>query len=282
MIGIFIYSQYRHHISTDTKLQAEEQIAVTSERMKHRSAPPSLTRDAGSTKPDAIPQDLVATQNKVTKNPAETAKALPPETVKKIQKEAQEPAKKIENQDPGVPRQIFAIIDTSFGSITILLKPKIAPKTVKNFIELAEGREDSEYLAPYHLNGRPFYNGLTIFRVISGYFIQMGDPLNNGRGGPGYTVPDEFNTKAKEIEAGMVIMAHAGIGTTGSQFVIALRRIGELLDDNNTQFGAVLTGLPIAERISQVKTNIFDNPVTPIVLKEVKIQRIYKSKVRQK
>ncbi len=142
----------------------------------------------------------------------------------------------------------IATLDTSCGQIVIQLEPQIAPKTVNNFVFLAD---------------QGFYNGLTFHRVIPGFVIQGGDPLGNGSGGPGYQFADELPTTPYQI--GDVAMANSGPNTNGSQFFIVQGAQGASLSLDYSKFGKVTSGLANVNLIANVPssstTNRPDQPV---------------------
>jgi peptidylprolyl isomerase len=145
---------------------------------------------------------------------------------------------------------IFARITTSRGDIVVRLDFQRAPLTVCNFIALAEGKMDAA-------RGKRYYDGLTFHRVISkgngdaqDFMIQGGDPLGNGRGGPGYRFPDEFDPVLKHDKPGILSMANAGPGTNGSQFFITIVPTPHL-DGRHTIFGQVVQGQNVVNTIKQ-------------------------------
>ena len=132
-------------------------------------------------------------------------------------------------------KQYQATIDTNRGSIVIQLYPDKAPKTVNNFVFLAnEG----------------FYDGLTFHRVIRDFMIQGGDPTGTGRGGPGYKFGDEFRGNDLRHETGVLSMANAGPNTNGSQFFIT-HSPQPHLDGKHTVFGKVVKGMEVVNAIRQ-------------------------------
>jgi len=167
---------------------------------------------------------------------------------------------------------MHAIFDTSKGKFKIKLFADKAPKTVENFVGLAEGTK--EWLDPKSGQKvkRPFYDGLVFHRVIANFMIQGGDPLGNGTGGPGYRFEDEFHPELTHNKPGLLSMANAGPGTNGSQFFITVVKC-PWLDNKHTIFGEVVEGYDVVEKIALVKTGPMDRPVEPIVVTSVKIEK---------
>ncbi|HXE74515.1 MAG TPA: peptidylprolyl isomerase [Candidatus Xenobia bacterium] len=168
---------------------------------------------------------------------------------------------------------VYAILETSMGRMVCRLYADKAPRTVENFIELAEGRKEwtdpntNEYVK------RPFYNGLVFHRVIPDFMIQGGCPLGNGTGGPGYEFEDEFHKDLKHDSPGVLSMANAGPDTNGSQFFITVAAT-PWLDGKHSVFGKVVEGLDVALKISQVARDRNDKPRTPVILEKVTIERV--------
>jgi cyclophilin family peptidyl-prolyl cis-trans isomerase len=158
-----------------------------------------------------------------------------------------------------------AIFKTSLGDFEADLFAKECPETVWNFINLAEGRQETEQ------KGK-FYDGLTFHRVIEGFVIQGGCPLGNGTGGPGYRFKDEFDSTLRHDSEGILSMANAGPGTNGSQFFITLGPTPHL-DDRHSVFGQVVKGLDVVKKIGSVETGAMDRPSEPVVIHSVTIQR---------
>ena len=150
-----------------------------------------------------------------------------------------------------------AEIETTLGKITIELFASEAPDTVKNFVTLAE---------------KGYYDGVIFHRVIPGFMIQSGDPTGTGRGGPGYTILDEFHPKLRHSKAGMLSMANAGPDTGGSQFFITLAATPHL-DDRHAIFGQVIAGQDVVKKIGDTPRDRSDRPQTPVEMKSVKIKR---------
>ena len=165
-----------------------------------------------------------------------------------------------------------AHFDTTLGQFTVELFEQQAPKTVANFIGLAEGSKEWKHPGTGQKHTKPFYDGIVFHRVISGFVIQGGDPLGKGYGGPGYQFEDEFHRDLRHDRAGMLSMANAGPNTNGSQFFITLGTTPHL-DGRHSIFGAVTSGMDVVEKIGQVKTDRDDRPTTPVVINKITIER---------
>lgn len=179
-----------------------------------------------------------------------------------------------------------ATIKTNHGDITIQLFPDQAPKTVENFIALAN---------------KGYYDGVTFHRVIPDFMIQGGDPTGTGAGGDssfGGNFEDEFSPELFNLN-GALSMANAGPNTNGSQFFIVTNEhvddgmIGQMkqagypdaiiekyrdggtpwLDFRHTVFGQVVDGMAVAKEISLVKRDATDKPETPVVMTTVEISK---------
>lgn len=177
-------------------------------------------------------------------------------------------------------------IKTNQGDIKIQLFDELVPKTVKNFIELAE---------------KGYYNGVIFHRVIPDFMIQGGDPTGTGMGGEsiyGRTFEDEFSNKLYNLN-GALSMANAGPNTNGSQFFIVTnsnvpkRMIKQLkaaefpeeiveayrqggtpwLDGRHTVFGQVFEGMDVVKAISKVKRNGKDRPNVDVVMEQVIVEK---------
>jgi cyclophilin family peptidyl-prolyl cis-trans isomerase len=158
-----------------------------------------------------------------------------------------------------------AVFETSLGTFKAELYAKECPETVWNFINLAEGRQETER------EGK-FYDGLTFHRVIEGFVIQGGCPLGTGTGGPGYRFQDEFDSSLRHDSEGIFSMANAGPATNGSQFFITLGATPHL-DNRHSVFGKVIKGMDVVKKIGSVKTGPGDRPVENVVIEKVTIQR---------
>ena len=171
--------------------------------------------------------------------------------------------------EPGV----YARFDTTEGSFTIKLFDKEAPKTVANFVGLADGSKEWKDPVTGEASKKPFYDGVVFHRVINGFMIQGGDRLGQGTGGPGFRFEDEFHPSLRHDRAGILSMANAGPNTNGSQFFITLGPQPHL-DRRHSVFGAVVDGIDVVRKIGGVPTGRQDRPVTPVVMNKVTIERV--------
>jgi peptidyl-prolyl cis-trans isomerase A (cyclophilin A) len=166
----------------------------------------------------------------------------------------------------------FARFETTEGTFKIRLFVEQAPKTVENFVGLAEGTKEWQDPATGQKKKEPFYSGVVFHRVIKDFMIQGGDRLGKGTGGPGYTFGDEFHPSRRHDRAGILSMANSGPNTNGSQFFITLGPTPHL-DNRHSVFGEVVEGLDIVKKIGIVKTGGQDRPVTPVVITQITIER---------
>ena len=144
----------------------------------------------------------------------------------------------------------YAVFETSMGSIVCRLFGKEAPKTVQNFIDLAEGKSDWQDAVSGKKGPGPLYNGTIFHRVIPNFMIQGGDPSGTGRGGPGYRFEDETKGSPYKFDTpGKLAMANAGPNTNGSQFFITLSSF--TLSPDYNLFGEVISGLDVAKRVKK-------------------------------
>jgi len=166
-----------------------------------------------------------------------------------------------------------AVFDTSMGRMTCKLFSQIAPKTVANFVGLAEGTKDWTNPATHQKeHGVPMYNGTTFHRVIPGFMIQGGDPLGTGEGDPGYYIDDEFDPNLNFDVAGRLAMANSGPNTDGSQFFITVAAYPSL-DQHYTIFGQCDPhSILVAQTITEVDRDPSNNkPLQPVVLNKLTI-----------
>ncbi len=169
---------------------------------------------------------------------------------------------------------VHATLHTNAGPIRLELFPNHAPKTVRNFVELAEGTR--EYVDPRtgQPGSGPYYDGTISHRVISGFMIQMGDPTGTGRGGPGYKFGDEFHPDLRFDRPYLLAMANAGPGTNGSQFFITVGPTPHL-NNRHTIFGQVADedSVKVVDAIANTPTGPGDRPSQDVVIERVEIQR---------
>jgi peptidyl-prolyl cis-trans isomerase A (cyclophilin A) len=144
---------------------------------------------------------------------------------------------------------MFATFKTSLGDIVVKLLPEKAPKTVENFVALAEGTKEWKDPHGGQMVKKPLYDGTVFHRVIPQFMIQGGDPLGNGTGGPGYKFADEIGPDNKFSKPGLLAMANAGPNTNGSQFFIT-EVPTPWLDKGHTIFGEVVKGFELVPKIA--------------------------------
>ncbi len=177
-----------------------------------------------------------------------------------------------------LPSTLHATLHTNRGDIRIELFPNHAPKTVANFVELAEGGR--EWADPQTGQARkdPFYNGLGFHRVIAGFMIQGGCPIGNGTGGPGYDFDDEIHPELAFNKPYILAMANAGKrmgkGTNGSQFFVTVGRTPHL-QGKHTIFGEVADAASrqVVDAIAATAVDRTDRPTDPVVINTVTIER---------
>src|SRR5256712_7973891 len=146
------------------------------------------------------------------------------------------------------PAGTYAIFETSQGNIVVRLFEKETPKTVANFVGLAEGTKEFTNEKTRQKERRPFYDGLIFHRVIPQFMIQGGCPNGTGMGGPGYKFADEFHASLKHSKAGMLSMANSGPGTNGSQFFMTVAAM-PWLGHRQFLFGEVVEGRELGNKI---------------------------------
>ncbi|MEO3972748.1 peptidylprolyl isomerase [Streptomyces sp. CAU 1734] len=170
--------------------------------------------------------------------------------------------------------QLYATLKTNRGDIEIRLLPNHAPKTVRNFVELAKGEREWTNPDTGEVSKAPLYDGTVFHRVIKGFMIQGGDPLGNGTGGPGYKFPDEFHPELAFTKPYLLAMANSGPGTNGSQFFITVSPTG-WLTGKHTIFGEVTgkAGTAVVDGIANTETNQrTDRPVDDVVIESVVVE----------
>jgi peptidyl-prolyl cis-trans isomerase A (cyclophilin A) len=171
----------------------------------------------------------------------------------------------------------YAVFTTGKGRIVCKLYTDAAPKTVANFVGLAEGaKEWTDPNTGKKLKSH-FYDGLKFMRVVPGFMIQGGDPLNNCQGGPGYEFADEISPSVTFSKPGILAMANAGPNTNGSQFFITdkpgERGLPTFLNGHYSIFGEVVEGLDVVSAIARVPTS-GEMAVNPVAMTRVEIVRV--------
>jgi peptidyl-prolyl cis-trans isomerase A (cyclophilin A) len=166
----------------------------------------------------------------------------------------------------------YARFATSEGNFTVRLFDQEAPRTVENFVGLAEGSKQWSDPRTNQKVQKPYYDGTIFHRIIDGFMIQGGDPLGQGIGGPGYNFADEFHPQLRHNKAGILSMANRGPNTNGGQFFITLAPTPHL-DDRHAVFGEVVDGMDVVSKIGRTKTGDRDRPVKDVVIQQVTIER---------
>jgi len=169
-----------------------------------------------------------------------------------------------DQQENLVAQYSGAVIKTNYGDITVKFYGVDSPKTVNNFLNLAQAS---------------FYNGVKFHRVIKNFMIQGGDPLTKGTdtsvygtGGPGYQFADEFNDH--KLVAGSLAMANSGANTNGSQFFVVTAPETPWLDGRHTNFGEVTKGLDVVKKIEAVETvapGVYDRPAKDVIINSIEL-----------
>ncbi|GAA1018556.1 peptidyl-prolyl cis-trans isomerase [Acrocarpospora pleiomorpha] len=171
---------------------------------------------------------------------------------------------------------LIANLRTNHGTIRVKLFPNHAPKTVRNFVELAEGTREWTHPETGAKTTDRLYDGTIFHRVIGGFMIQGGDPLGLGIGGPGYDFDDEIHTENIFNRKYLLAMANAGKrlgrGTNGSQFFITVG-LTPHLNQGHTIFGEVIEGTDVVDEIARTETDSRDRPLKDVVIESVTIER---------
>jgi len=145
-------------------------------------------------------------------------------------------------------------LETTMGDVTIELFEDTMPLTAGNFRKLVE---------------KGFYHGVVFHRVIPDFMIQGGDPTGTGRGGPGYTIRDEFTPDNRNAR-GTISMANAGPNTGGSQFFINTVD-NRSLDRKHPVFGTVVAGMEVVDAISRVPRDAADRPRKDVAIRKARV-----------
>ena len=172
-------------------------------------------------------------------------------------------------------RELFATLHTNRGDVRVQLFPDHAPKTVQNFVGLADGTGEWTDPKSGKKGDGPLYNGTIFHRVIAGFMIQGGDPLGTGTGGPGYRFKDEFHPELAFTKPYLLAMANAGPGTNGSQFFITVANTPHLTN-RHTIFGEVAdqASRDVIDAIAGVATGPMDRPREDVVIESIDIEQV--------
>ena len=172
-----------------------------------------------------------------------------------------------------LPNGLYAEIQTNKGNILLKLFHENVPMTVASFVSLAEGTSSR---VTDSLKGKKYFDGLTFHRVVNNFIIQAGDPLANGRGGPGYSFGDEFpkdekgNLLYKHDRPGILSMANPGPNANGSQFFITHKATPHL-DNKHSVFGVTVLN---SIELDELKVTIKDSLKLSKVIDSLRMQTI--------
>ena len=166
-----------------------------------------------------------------------------------------------------------ATLHTTAGDIRVKLYSDQAPKTVRNFVELAQGTREWTHPETHEKTNNPLYDGTIFHRVIAGFMVQGGDPLGQGYGGPGYKFADEFHPDLAFNRPYLLAMANSGPDSNGSQFFITVGPTPHL-NRKHTIFGEVADAesRAVVDAIATTKTGRNDRPVEDITITSVTVE----------
>jgi len=168
---------------------------------------------------------------------------------------------------------MYAVFETNQGKIVAELFPKETPKTVENFVGLAEATKPYKDPTSGEMVKKRFYDGITFHRIIPNFMMQGGDPLGTGRGGPGYKFEDEIVASLTFDKPGKLAMANSGPGTNGSQFFITAAAT-TWLNGKHTIFGQVVEGMEVVDKICSTLGTPNGAPKEQVVINKLTIQRV--------
>jgi peptidyl-prolyl cis-trans isomerase A (cyclophilin A) len=169
----------------------------------------------------------------------------------------------------------IATLHTTAGDIRVQLYGNHAPKTVKNFVDLATGGVEWKHPGTGQKSNDPLYNGTVFHRVIAGFMIQGGDPLGEGYGGPGYQFKDEFHPELSFDRPYLLAMANSGPNTNGSQFFITVGPTPHL-NRRHSIFGEVADAesRAVVDAIATTRTDRRDRPVEEVRIESVTVEPV--------
>ena len=247
--------------------------AVPASAQTPGAKPAAPAQPAVPTSKPAAPQKPATPQKPTAKPATPAAGTAKPKAPAAAAASTAAPAMSAAKYGPGV----YALFTTSKGNFIARLFDKDAPNTVQNFVGLAEGKKQWKDPRTGRMIRRPYYNNVLFHRVIPNFMIQGGDPEGTGSGGPGYKFPDEISPKHKHDKPGIVSMANRGPNTNGGQFFITVAPYPSL-DGHYSIFGEIVEGQDVVNAISEVPRTMAgpgkDRPVTPVTIKQVKIERV--------
>ena len=169
---------------------------------------------------------------------------------------------------------MYAVIETSHGKIVAELFPAESPKTVENFVGLAEGTKSYKDPNLGQMVKRHYFDGQSFHRIIPNFMMQGGDPTGTGRGGPGFTIEDEFASALKFDKPGKLAMANTGRPNSGgSQFFITHVPTPHL-NGKHTIFGQVVEGQDVVDKICSAIGSPSGAPKEPVTMRKVTIERV--------
>lgn len=165
----------------------------------------------------------------------------------------------------------YAEFDTTMGTIVCRLFTEKSPITCENFIGLANGTKEFRDPQTGEKTKKRFYDGSIFHRVIPNFMIQGGCPLKNGRGGPGYTIKDEFDPSLKFDRVGLLAMANTGHPNSGGCQFFITEKPTPWLNNKHTIFGEVVLGKELIPEITKVPAPVANKPTVPVVVNKLNI-----------
>ncbi|MBS1825341.1 MAG: peptidylprolyl isomerase [Acidobacteria bacterium] len=163
---------------------------------------------------------------------------------------------------------------TSMGTLKFELFEKVAPQTVRTFVELSLGRKQWFDENVNQMVRRPLYPGVTFHRVIPGFMIQAGDPTGSGAGNVGFSVPDEFSPDLKYDRPGRFGAANIGQPNTNSSQFFITEVPTPHLDGKHSIFGQVTENVELVGQIARVPTGAQNKPATPVKIVKITFERV--------
>jgi peptidyl-prolyl cis-trans isomerase A (cyclophilin A) len=232
----------------------------------------TLGAQTSTTSKPAAPQTKPAApaQKPTAKPAAPTTKPAAPTSKPADATKPAAPAASAAKYGPGT----YAHFTTTNGNFIVRFFDKDAPRTVENFVGLAEGKKAWTDPKTGRQVRRPYYRNVLFHRIIPNFMIQGGDPTGTGFGGPGYNIPDEISPKHRHDRPGIMSMANTGKPNSGgAQFFITVVPYPSL-DGKYTIFGEVVEGLDNVIAISKVPRSPQDRPLKDVVINSVRIERV--------